>query len=293
LDEGRQALALGSEGVGLLRSEFLFLGRARAPGEQEQSEVYAALARTLGRQRPLVVRALDVGGDKPLACLPLPREANPFLGMRGLRLLLERPAMLRAQLRAILRASAEGCLSVLLPMVATVAELRAARAVLDEERVRLGAGPVPLGVMVEVPAAAMQADVLAREADFFSIGTNDLAQYALAMDRGHPGLAPRVDGLEPAVLRLIAEAARAGRAHGRRVAVCGELASDGQAVPVLLGLGATELSVGAPFVPAVKARVRALELGECRALAERALAAESAAEVRALLTQPVAEPEGA
>jgi phosphocarrier protein FPr len=146
--------------------------------------------------------------------------------------------------------------------------------------------------MVEVPAAALQADSLAREADFLSIGTNDLAQYVLAMDRGHPGLASRVDGLEPAVLRLIAEAARAGRAHGRRVAVCGELASDGQALPVLLGLGATELSVSAPNIPAIKARVRELDLGECRALAERALAAESAAEVRALLPDALAEPEG-
>jgi phosphocarrier protein FPr len=286
-------VALGGEGVGLLRSEFLFLNRASAPSEQEQYEVYVAIARTLGRERPLVVRALDVGGDKPLPYLPLPREENPFLGVRGLRLLLERPEVLRTQLRAILRASAEGRVSVMLPMVATLAEFRAAKAVFEEERRRLGAAPVPLGIMIEVPAAALLADAFAREADFFSIGTNDLTQYVLAMDRGHPKLASLVDGLEPAVLMLIARAARAGQAHGRWVGVCGGLAGDSQAVPILLGLGVSELSVSVPTIPTIKARVRGLDLGECRTLAERALAAGSAAEVRALLPDPLADEDGA
>lgn len=293
LNDARHAVALGGEGVGLLRSEFLFLNRARPPSEQEQYEVYVAIARTLGRERPLVVRVLDVGGDKPLPYLSLPREENPFLGVRGLRLLLERPEVLRTQLRAILRASAEGRVSVMLPMVATLAEFRAAKAVFEEERRRLGAAPVPLGIMIEVPAAALLADVFAREADFFSIGTNDLTQYVLAMDRGHPKLASLVDGLEPAVLMLIAQAARAAQAHGRWVGVCGGLAGDSQAVPILLGLGVSELSVSVPTIPTIKARVRGLDLGECRTLAERALAAGSAAEVRALLPDPLADEDGA
>jgi phosphocarrier protein FPr len=293
VSDARHAVALGAEGVGLLRSEFLFLGRASAPSEDEQHEVYAAIARTLGPERPLVVRTLDVGGDKPLAYLPLPREENPFLGVRGLRLQLERPELLRTQLRAILRASSQGRLSVMLPMVATLAEFRAAKAILEQERERVGARPLPLGIMIEVPAAALLADAFAREADFFSIGTNDLTQYVLAMDRGHPGLAAGVDGLEPSVLRLIGQAARAGRQQGRWVGVCGGLAGDAQAVPILLGLGVTELSVSVPTIPAIKARVRELDLAACQALAERALAAGSAAEVRALLPDPLALEAGA
>jgi phosphocarrier protein FPr len=288
VNDARHAVALGAEGVGLLRSEFLFLQRASAPSEDEQHEVYAAIARTLGPERPLVVRTLDVGGDKPLAYLPLPREENPFLGVRGLRLQLERPELLRTQLRAILRASSQGRLSVMLPMVATLAEFRAAKAILEQERERLGVRPLPLGIMIEVPAAALLADVFALEADFFSIGTNDLTQYVLAMDRGHPGLAAGVDGLEPSVLRLIGQAARAGREQGRWVGVCGGLAGDAQAVPILLGLGVTELSVSVPTIPAIKARVRELDLAACQALAQRALAAGSAAEVRALLPDPLA-----
>ena len=283
LADAEQAVALGAEGVGLLRSEFLFLDRATAPDEEEQLRVYRAIARVLGPERPLIVRTLDVGGDKPLPYLPLPREDNPFLGVRGLRLVLDHADVLRTQLRALLRAAPEGRLLAMLPMVATLAELRAARALLDEERGRLGAPALPLGIMVEVPSAALMADVLAREADFFSIGTNDLTQYTLAMDRGHPRLAPFVDGLEPAVLRLVAQAAGAARAHGRFTGVCGGLAGDEQAVPLLLGLGVTELSVSVPALPAIKARVRELHLGECRELAARALACAGAREVRALL----------
>ncbi len=253
LADAQQAVALGAEGVGLLRSEFLFLDRSTAPSEDEQFECYRAIARVLGPGRPLIVRTLDVGGDKPLPYLPLPKEQNPFLGVRGLRLMLDHADVVRTQFRALLRAAPEGRLLVMLPMVATLAELRAARALLDEERERLGAPSLPLGIMIEVPSAALMADLLAREADFFSIGTNDLTQYTLAMDRGHPRLAPLVDGLEPAVLRLIAQTARAAEAAGRFVGVCGGLAGDEQAVPLLLGLGVTELSVSVPALPAVKA----------------------------------------
>lgn len=276
----------GGEGVGLLRSEFLFLDRATPPAENEQFEVYAEVARALGPDQPLVIRTLDVGGDKPLAYLTMPREANPFLGQRGIRLQLGRPGLLREQLRAILRAGRVGRVRVMFPMVATMVEWRIVRTVLGEEQARLGVPPIPAGIMVEVPAAALLAEPFAAEVDFFSIGTNDLAQYTLAMDRGHPGLAPQVDGLDPAVLHLVARTVAAAGRHGRRVAVCGDLASDPQAVPVLVGLGVHELSVSVPAIPVVKAQVRALDYARCCSLAERALACGLAAEVRALVPGP-------
>jgi phosphocarrier protein FPr len=189
----------------------------------------------------------------------------------------------------MLRASAHGRVHILLPMVATLSEWRTARAMVEEERQRLGVAPVPVGIMVEIPAAAIMADSFAREADFFSVGSNDLTQYALAMDRGHPKLAPFVDGLHPAVLRLIDQAARAAAAHGRWLGVCGGIASEARAAPILVGLGVTELSVSVPVIPEVKACVRELDTEQCRALAQRALAAETAAEVRALVPDPLAE----
>jgi phosphocarrier protein FPr len=286
LGDARQIAALGGEGVGLLRSEFLFLERSAAPTEDEQFETYAAIARAVGSDRPLVIRTLDVGGDKPLAYLPIPREENPFLGERGVRLTLDRPEILRTQLRAILRAAAFGKVKVMFPMIATLGELRDVKAILAEEAARLGVPPVPAGIMVEIPAAAVMAGQFAREADFFSIGTNDLTQYTLAMDRGHPKLAPHVDGLSPAVLRLVGHTVKGAHAEGRPVAVCGGIASDPRAVPILLGLGVDELSVSLPAIPAVKAQVRALRLEDCRGLAERALAAESAEAVRALVAAP-------
>jgi phosphocarrier protein FPr len=282
LKDAEQAVSLGGEGVGLLRSEFLFLERAEAPSEDEQYETYRDIARCLGKERPLVIRTLDVGGDKPLPYLPIPREENPFLGVRGLRILLDHADVFRTQVRAILRASGEGRVSVMLPMVATLADWQGAREIFEEERSRLGVGPVPLGIMVEVPSVALMAGAFAREAEFFSVGTNDLTQYTLAMDRGHPRLAAQVDGLNPAVLRLIAESVKAAHEHKRWVGVCGGIAGDPQAVPILVGLGVDELSVSAPAIPAIKAQVRELDQGECRKLAERALAAESAAAVRAL-----------
>lgn len=284
-DDARTALAQGAEGVGLLRSEFLFLDRRTAPGEDEQTRVYRRVAEGLEPGQPLVIRTLDVGGDKPLPYLPIPPEENPFLGERGIRVGLARPEVLRTQVRAVLRASAEvdGVrVQVMFPMVATLDDFRAARAVVEEERERLGVAPIPVGVMVEVPSVAMTAAAFAAEADFFSIGTNDLTQYTLAMDRGHPKLAPQVDALHPAVLALIARTADAARGAGRRAAVCGAVAADPQAVPLLLGLGVDELSVAVPAVPAVKAQIRTLDLAECRELARQALTADSAAAVRAL-----------
>lgn len=286
LADAEQAVALGGEGVGLLRTEFLFLGRTTAPSDEEQAEAYTAIAKALGPDRPLIIRTLDVGGDKPLAYLPLPKEDNPFLGERGIRLQLARPELLRSQLRAILRAAAHGRVLVMFPMIASLAEWQAARTALEEERARLGAPPVPAGIMVEVPAAALTADRFAAEVDFFSVGTNDLTQYTLAIDRGHPRLASQVDGLHPAVLRLIAATTRAAARHGKWVGVCGGIAADPQAIPLMVGLGVRELSVSVPAIPAVKARVRTVRRADAEALVERALTAASAAEVRALVPDP-------
>ncbi len=289
LADAQSAVSLGGEGVGLLRTEFLFLDRDTAPTEDEQVQAYTDIARALGPDRPLVIRTLDVGGDKPLPYLPIAKEENPFLGERGLRVGLNRPEVLRTQLRAILRAAAAGKLLVMFPMVATLAEWRAAKAMFEEERARLGVVPIPVGIMVEIPAAAIMAEQFAREADFFSIGTNDLTQYTLAMDRGHPKLASQVDGLNPSVLQLIANTVRGAQQHGRRVGVCGGIASDPQAVPILIGLGVNELSVSVPAIPAIKAQIRTLSLAECQKLAQQALSLDTAAEVRALLPDPWAE----
>ena len=247
--DAEQVIQLGGEGVGLLRSEFLFMSRAQAPTEDEQFEAYSTVTRTLGPSRPLIIRTLDIGGDKPLAYLPIPPEENPFLGERGIRVGLNRPEMLRTQLRAILRASQHGSVRIMFPMIATLAELREARKLLDEERERLGVSPIEVGIMIEIPAAALMARQFAREVDFFSVGTNDLTQYTLAMDRGHPKLAPKIDGLSPAVLQLIAMTTRAAKTEGKWVGVCGGIASDPQAVPLLIGLGVAELSVSVPTIP--------------------------------------------
>ena len=281
--EARRVVEAGGEGVGLLRTEFLFMDRHAAPDEDEQARSYEAIASALGRDRILVVRTLDVGGDKPITYLPVAAEANPFLGERGIRLTLNRPELFRAQVRAVLRASAGGKVAIMFPMVSTMAEWRAGRELVERERAALGLPPIQTGIMIETPAAALIADRLAVDADFFSIGTNDLAQYTLAMDRGNARLAPQIDALHPAVLRLIERTVAGARACGRWVGVCGALASDLQAVPVLVGLGVDELSADVPIVPAVKARVRSLSLAECRATAVAALEASDGAEVRAMV----------
>ena len=286
LADAKQIAELGGEGVGLLRSEFLFMDRVAAPSEDEQAEAYTAIADALGAERTLVIRTLDVGGDKPLAYLPLPEEDNPFLGERGIRFALDRPEILRTQLRAILRASTHGKVRVMFPMIATLNEWRDAKAVLDEEARDLGIESIPAGIMVEIPSTALQAEAFAKEVDFFSIGTNDLTQYTLAMDRGHPKLAAQMDGLNPAVLTLIARTVAAADAHDKEAAVCGGLASDLVAVPILLGIGVHELSVSLPAIPAVKALIRSSSAADCEALAERTLLADTAADVRAMSPSP-------
>jgi phosphocarrier protein FPr len=282
-DDARKAVRLGAEGVGLLRTELMFLERDAAPTEAEQAAAYQEIADALGDRR-LIIRTLDVGGDKPLTYLPLPAEENPLLGLRGLRVGALHPAILEGQLRAILSARIEGKHRVLLPMVASIEEVRETRQILERVRERLGAPPVELGVMVEVPSVAIQAERFAAEVDFFSIGTNDLTQYTLAMDRTHPRLAGRQDAVHPAVLRLIDATVRAARKHERPVGVCGAVASDPDAVAVLIGLGVTELSVSVQAIPEVKARIRDLDAARCRELARAALDLGNAAEVRALLS---------
>ena len=285
LAEAGQVVPLGGEGVGLLRTEFLFFDRQEPPGEDDQARIYEDIVRAVGPERLVVVRTLDVGGDKPLPYLPMALEENPFLGQRGIRMLLNRPDVLRTQLRAIVRASAAGRVCVMFPMIATMEEWAAARAFYEDARASLGAPPIPVGIMVETPAAALLADQFAREADFLSIGTNDLTQYTLAMDRTNPRLAPAIDALHPAVLRLIDQTVRGAHARKRWVGVCGSVAGDPQAVPILIGLGVDELSVSVPAIPAIKAQIRRLRLSACREVAARALAAGTAAEVRALVEE--------
>ena len=278
--DAEQVVALGGEGVGLLRSEFLFLQRELAPTQEEQAEAYGKIADIVGKERSLIVRTLDVGGDKPLPYLPVAAEDNPFLGVRGIRLCLRRPEIFRTQVCAILSAGGKTRMRIMFPMVTTLDELKQAKAVVEEERVKLKAPPVEVGIMVEVPAAAVMSDVLAEHADFFSIGTNDLTQYVLAMDRGNAELGRQADGLEPAVLRMIDQTVRGAEKYGRFVGVCGGLAGEKAAVPLLVGLGVSELSVAAPAIPGIKALVRGLSYEKCRELAQRALKMSSAHEVR-------------
>jgi phosphocarrier protein FPr/phosphocarrier protein len=266
----------------LLRTEFLFLDRDAPPDEALQAQQYQRIADALAG-RPLVVRTLDAGGDKPIRYLQMPREDNPALGLRGVRISLSRPDLLQVQLRAVAAVTPPGACRVMLPMVTDVDEIRAVRRMLDDAcRERGRDASLPLGVMIETPAAALIADRLAQEADFLSIGTNDLTQYTLAMDRGNPALAALLDGLHPAVLRLIAAATEAAHRHDRHVSVCGGLASDPAAVPVLIGLGVQGLSVVPSAIRGLKALIGRLSSDACRALAKRAVEQESAAAVRSL-----------
>jgi multiphosphoryl transfer protein len=269
--EARLALAQGAEGIGLLRTEFLFLDRAAPPSEEEQTEVLGEIAGTLDG-RPVVVRTLDTGADKPLPFLRQDPEANPFLGRRGIRLSLSSPDLLRTQLRAILRVAADHPLKVMFPMVATLEELRAARALLDEARADLGSrAELEVGVMVEVPAVALQAALFAPEVDFFSIGTNDLAQYVMAADRGNAALAGLLSGSLAPVLALVSAVTAAAAEHGRWVGVCGELAGDPEAAVLLAGLGVRELSMAGSRIPAVKAALREIDSAEAESRARAAV----------------------
>jgi phosphocarrier protein FPr len=287
------ALEYGAEGVGLFRTEFLFMDRPTAPGEGEQLAAYRQAAELIG-DRPLIIRTLDVGGDKPLPYLDLGEEANPFLGWRAIRFCLERPDIFLPQLRAILRASAgeDGAprnVKIMFPMVSTPSEVRQAKVMLARAMDELRAAGLPfnenleVGIMIEVPSAVAVADQLAREVSFFSIGTNDLTQYVMAADRGNPRVAGLASAFQPAVLRLIRDAAAAARGAGIWIGMCGELAGNPLATPILLGLGLNELSMSAPAIPAVKEAIRGLTMADARRIADEVLATDSSEAVLSLL----------
>ncbi len=276
--EAAAAVTAGAEGCGLLRTELLFLERATAPTRDEQAADYRAIGTALG-DRPLTIRLLDIGGDKPAPYLAIAAEENPALGLRGVRVVLAREDVLEAQVAAILDAADGAPCRIMVPMIASVAELDAVRVVVDRLR---GSRPVLLGAMIETPAAAIGADLIARRADFLSIGSNDLTQYTLAMDRGNPAVAAGLDGMHPAVLRLVAATCEGAARHGVPVGVCGGLAADPLAVPILIGLGVTSLSVPAGRIAATRAGVAATETVSAHVHALQALACESATDVRAL-----------
>ncbi len=269
-DAGR-AVEFGAEGIGLLRTEFLFMGRTELPDEEEQTQMLLEIGAVLDG-RPLVVRTLDVGADKPLAAVPMPAEENPFLGIRGLRLELARPELLATQYRAILRAAERYPIKVMMPMVATIGEIKAARRVFEQARAEIAVNtPVEFGVMVEIPAAALAAAQLAPHVDFFSLGTNDLTQYTMAAERGNAALAPLLESPQPTVLKLIQATVEGGSEHGCWTGVCGEMAGDPATAVLLAGLGVTELSMSAPLVPAVKQALREVDLTDARAAAVAAI----------------------
>jgi phosphoenolpyruvate-protein phosphotransferase len=279
--EAPKAIEEGADGVGLMRTEFLFLARDSAPTEDEQFEAYRGMAQAL-EGRPLIIRTLDIGGDKEVPYLNIPKEDNSFLGIRGIRLCLVRPDLFIPQLRAIYRAAAYGKIHIMLPMIATLEEVEQARAIAERVRQELNAPAVPIGIMIEVPSAAIMAEYLAQEVDFFSIGTNDLTQYTLAMDRLHPQLAKQADALHPAVLRMIDRTVQAAREAGKWVGVCGGIAGDPKGAAILTGLGVAELSVSVPNIAEIKAHIRSRSLAEMQQIAQQALQCRTAAEVRSL-----------
>ena len=273
--EAQQAMKYGADGVGLFRCEFLFMDRDALPTEDEQFEAYRTAAQTMAG-KPLIIRTLDVGGDKKLPTLELPQEDNPFLGFRAIRMTLSHPEIFRPQLRAILRAAAYGDVRVMFPMIGSMDQLREAKALLREQEQTLQAegvptGPVKVGMMVEIPAAAVLAEEFAKEVDFFSIGTNDLTQYALAVERGNAAVAHLYAPEHPAVLRLIAMTAQAAAERHIPCGMCGEAAGDPKLAPAFVGMGVNELSMSPRRVPAVRKLLSELTMDECRQAAEKLL----------------------
>lgn len=291
--EAEVAVQHGAQGIGLYRTEFLFVDRSEPPSEEEQYAVYRRVVLAM-RSQPVTLRTFDIGGDKFVSAFQVPSDMNPALGLRAVRLGLARPELFGAQLRAMVRASVHGPIAILVPMVASLSELRAVRALLERAIAdvdRAGhprAARIPLGVMVEVPSAAIMASELAREAEFLSIGTNDLVQYALAVDRGSPDLAYLATPFDPAILRLIRAVVAAAEGATREVSVCGAMASDPMAAVLLVGMGIRVLSLEAAAIPTVKAALCRFSLAEAREVAERALALATAGEIDALLGETVA-----
>ena len=277
-----------AEGIGLLRTEFLFLERSVLPSEDDHYRAYCAVL-DIFDSRPVTLRTLDIGGDKELACFTLPKESNPFLGCRAIRLALKHSEIFKPQIRAALKAGHNRNLRIMFPMIATLTEVRRAIGVVDECRAELQAEGQPcaagveIGIMVEIPAAAVMAEHLVREVDFLSIGTNDLAQYTLAADRTNPSVGHLCDAFHPAVLRLIRSVTEAAYAHGKPVALCGELAGEPLAIPILLGLGVDELSMNPLTIPLARHIIRSLTMAEAHALAASALDVETPEQVRSMV----------
>ena len=276
--------ANGAEGIGLYRTEFFYLNKEELPNEEEQYENYVKVARDV-LPHSVIIRTLDLGGDKFMSALNLPEELNPFLGWRAIRFCLERPEVFKTQLRAILRASATGNVKMMYPMISGVDEIRRANAVLDECRAELRAEGIPfheemeVGAMIEVPSAALVADLLAKEVDFFSIGTNDLIQYTIAVDRINERIAHLYEPTHPAIVRLLKMTVNAAHAHNLWVGVCGEMASEIALTPMLVGLGVDELSTGAALLPRVKRAVQSLDVGVCLQLVDNIKNLDSADEI--------------
>lgn len=279
-DDMAAAHEAGAEGVGLFRTEFLFADRPQIPTEEEQVEAYRSVLAAMPEHR-VIIRTLDIGGDKPLPYLPPGTEANPFLGRRGVRYTLAHPQLMRTQLRALLRASPAGRLAIMLPMVSELSQIQEITALLEELQAEVG-GAAELGIMIEVPAAALQAAQFARHVAFFSVGSNDLTQYTLAVDRGNAQVASLYRPLHPALMRLLDHTSRGAQQHGRWTGICGELAGDLLAIPLLIGLGFEELSMTPSRIPEARARIRSLDAARCRELAAQALECETADEVEAL-----------
>jgi len=284
------ALAFGAEGVGLFRTEYLFLNRQSMPTEEEQFAAYREVASVLG-ERPLTIRTLDVGGDKQLTYLPLDNEQNPFLGWRAIRLCLDRPELFQPQLRAILRAGTDRDIHIMFPMVTVLDEIRRARQAVERAMGDLRAEGIAfqsdpkIGIMIEVPAAAIMADVLAKEVDFVSIGTNDLIQYSVAVDRMNERVAYLYEPLGPAILRLVSLVIEKAHQQGIWAAMCGEMAGDLTAIPLLLGMGLDEFSINPTDIPAAKQLIRTLHFERMQELAHQALQLGSSDQVRQLLSE--------
>jgi len=289
LEDAQNALKNGAEGVGLFRTEFSYLEQPSQPNEETLVNVYKEIFQLFG-ELPVVVRTLDIGGDKEIPHLKLPAETNPFLGHRGIRLCLSRPDLFKPQLRAILRAGVESNLCIMFPMIATVDEVRQARNVLNEcmaelESEKTAHNPNPqVGIMVEVPSAVICADQLAQEVDFFSIGTNDLTQYTMAVDRTNANVTYLVSALQPAVLRLIKQVIHQGHKAGIWVGMCGEMAGEPLAIPILLGLGLDEFSMNPPAIPQAKEIIRRWDTEDARSLAKQAVLCQTPTEVENLVS---------
>ena len=292
--DAKHALIMGAKGIGLYRTEFLYMENDELPTEDVQFEEYKKVAEDMQGQ-PVIIRTMDIGGDKELKCLDLPSEMNPFLGWRAIRIALDRREILNAQLRAVLRASAYGRLAVMFPMIISVEEIRELKSVIEELKVELrNEGKdfdenIQIGVMVETPSAAVNAKFLAKEVDFFSIGTNDLTQYTLAVDRGNELISHLYNPMSPSVLSLIKQVIDASHAEGKWTGMCGELAGDENATILLLGMGLDEFSMSAISVPRIKKLIRNVNYQDAKLLAEKALQQPTAAEIERLVADFLAE----